>query len=131
MSGIGIDQSEPAIFAAREAARDNGLSNLEFLADDVASAARRLLKASASFDLIIVDPPRTGAREVIEPIINLGATHLAVCSCDPVTLARDLRRLVDGGFFLDHVQAFDMFPHTHHLETLAWLRRSGAAEEGA
>ena len=48
---------------------------------------------------------------------------MALCSCDPVTLARDLRSLARSGYHLDEVTAYDMFPHTHHLEALAWIHR--------
>jgi 23S rRNA (uracil1939-C5)-methyltransferase len=121
LQGLGIDESQAAIAAAREAARASGLSTVEFIAEDVTSALRRLLKEGSRFDLLIIDPPRAGARAIIESIAELRPAQLAVCSCDPVTLSRDLRVLVEGGFFLDQITAFDMFPHTHHLEALAWL----------
>jgi tRNA/tmRNA/rRNA uracil-C5-methylase (TrmA/RlmC/RlmD family) len=52
---------------------------------------------------------------------------VAFCACDPVTLARDLRILAEAGYELRVLEAFDMFPHTHHVETLAWLTRPGSS----
>jgi 23S rRNA (uracil1939-C5)-methyltransferase len=61
----------------------------------------------------------------------MATSWLAMCSCNPVTLARDLRALLDLGFELDAIEAFDMFPETHHLETLVWLRAPRATAHPA
>jgi len=76
-------------------------------------------------DVAVLDPPRAGvAREVIGALTAGGTRRIGYCSCDPATLARDLRLLVDGGFELEAVQLVDMFPQTPHIEALAFLRRS-------
>jgi 23S rRNA (uracil1939-C5)-methyltransferase len=69
-----------------------------------------------------VDPPRAGVKTGLPELARLASGWLCMCSCNPVTLARDLRSLIDLGYELEQLEAFDMFPQTHHLETLAWLR---------
>ena len=70
-------------------------------------------------DVAIVDPPRTGmSREALEGVLALGAARLVYVSCDVATLARDARRLVDGGYSIDRIDAFDLFPNTPHVEAL-------------
>jgi 23S rRNA (uracil1939-C5)-methyltransferase len=73
---------------------------------------------------VVLDPPRAGAKDALRGIVTLRPTAIAYVSCDPVTLARDLREIVAAGYRLESVRCFDMFPHTHHVETLAWLDRA-------
>ena len=81
-------------------------------------------------DVVIVDPPRAGlARTVIDAILASAARRLVYVSCDPATLARDLRILADGGFTLTEVQPLDMFPHTQHIECVTTLDREITATE--
>lgn len=76
-------------------------------------------------DLIIVDPPRTGlGAEVTACLTEIGAPELVYISCDPATLARDLRSLLSGGYIIGAVSLADLFPQTFHLETIVQLRRS-------
>jgi 23S rRNA (uracil1939-C5)-methyltransferase len=123
LRGVGVEASASAAGAARRAARAAGLGEACFLAASVEAALGRMLGEAQRFDLVVLDPPRPGCRAVIDPVGALGAAWLALCSCDPVTLARDLRLLLARGYQVDEVTPFDMFPHTHHLETLVWLRR--------
>jgi len=70
--------------------------------------------------VVVVDPPRTGlSRAAIDGVIRLRAGRLIYVSCDPATLARDARRLVDGGYSIERADAFDLFPNTAHVETVA------------
>jgi hypothetical protein len=70
-------------------------------------------------DTIVVDPPRTGiSREAMEAIAQRGASRVVYVSCDPPTMARDARRLLDAGYALDAIEGFDLFPNTPHVETL-------------
>jgi 23S rRNA (uracil1939-C5)-methyltransferase len=73
---------------------------------------------------LVVDPPRTGlSKEAAESIVRLSPPRLVYVSCDPPTLARDARRLLDAGYTLDSLRAFDLFPETPHVEVLAlWSR---------
>ncbi len=76
-------------------------------------------------DVVVVDPPRAGLdASVIDAIVESGVRRLVYVSCDPATLARDLRRLADGGMELSEVQPIDMFPHTQHIECISTLDRA-------
>ncbi|HJQ32902.1 MAG TPA: class I SAM-dependent RNA methyltransferase [Pyrinomonadaceae bacterium] len=73
-------------------------------------------------DFILLDPPRAGAEpDTVAGIVRLRPRHISYVSCDPATLARDLRALLDAGYRLSSLRAFDMFPQTHHVETVAHL----------
>ena len=86
-------------------------------------AAPTLRSAAAlQIDFLLLDPPRTGAESrVIDGILQLAPSRICYVSCDPATLARDLKKLIAGGYSLDSLAAFDMFPQTHHVETIAHL----------
>ena len=76
-------------------------------------------------DLVVVDPPRTGLGPEITTLLGaLAAPALVYVSCDPATLARDLRALLTSGYSLHSVTLADLFPHTFHLETVVHLRRA-------
>ena len=76
-------------------------------------------------DVVVVDPPRAGLDvSVIDAIVESRVRRLVYVSCDPATLARDLRRLADGGMELSEVQPIDMFPHTQHIECISTLDRA-------
>ncbi|MCL3777548.1 TRAM domain-containing protein [Actinomyces sp. AC-20-1] len=80
---------------------------------------------SAAPDVVVLDPPRQGAgREVIDAIAALGPRRVVLVACDPAALARDLGSLLRSGYTVGGVRALDMFPHTHHFETVAVLDRS-------
>ena len=75
-------------------------------------------------DVVVVDPPRTGlSHEALGGVVTLAAAHLVYVSCDVATLARDTRRLVDAGYRIQSIRAFDLFPNTPHVETVVDLRR--------
>lgn len=76
-------------------------------------------------EFLLLDPPRTGAESgVIEGILSVAPQKICYVSCDPATLARDLNKLLEGGYSLDSIVGFDMFPQTHHVETVARLSHS-------
>ena len=75
--------------------------------------------------LVLLDPPRTGlSPEAADEVIRLAADRVVYVSCDVATLARDARRLVDAGYTLERLNAFDLFPNTPHVETVAVFERS-------
>lgn len=115
----GIDSSEHNIRIARQLASD--LNNANF---SVGLSENALQQNKIQHDFVIVDPPRAGlSDEVISGLTQFhGATTLLYVSCHPATLARDLAALTLGGYDIEFVQPFDMFPHTPHVETLAVLR---------
>jgi 23S rRNA (uracil1939-C5)-methyltransferase len=83
---------------------------------------RQVAALQRPVDFLLLDPPRTGAESrVISGILNLKPKRLSYVSCDPATLARDLKKLIAGGYSLDSLAAFDMFPQTHHVETVVHL----------
>lgn len=80
------------------------------------------LPGALQIDFLVLDPPRTGAESrVISGIIRLKPKRICYVSCDPATLARDLKKLTAGGYAINSIQAFDMFPQTHHVETVVHL----------
>ncbi|HTM46660.1 MAG TPA: hypothetical protein VL137_17010 [Polyangiaceae bacterium] len=123
-SGLAVESGRQAIAAAKSAALEQTLNPETFLALDVGSFLASEVGKDARYDWLLIDPPRAGIKAGIEAVSQLAKRHIAICSCDPVTLARDLRRLVDLGFALESITAFDMFPQTHHVETLVWLKRA-------
>jgi 23S rRNA (uracil1939-C5)-methyltransferase len=75
-------------------------------------------------DFLLLDPPRTGAEpEVVQGILALQPGRISYVACDPATLARDLKDLLAGGYSFESVAALDMFPQTHHVETVVHLLR--------
>ena len=126
LRGVGIEASKLAIAAAKRAASEQQLSSARFVTGDVREALSKLPRGE-QFDLVVLDPPRTGARDILPELIRRAPSHIAYCACDPVTLARDLRQLCDAGYALEQVKGFDMFPQTHHFETLVWLNHERPA----
>jgi 23S rRNA (uracil1939-C5)-methyltransferase len=102
----------------------NGAANVEFCTSPADSWLKAFIAStSQSPDLLVLDPPRAGAAQAIPPIIELGPRMISYVSCDPATLARDLRPLVDGGYTISKITAIDLFPQTYHVETVALLNR--------
>jgi tRNA/tmRNA/rRNA uracil-C5-methylase (TrmA/RlmC/RlmD family) len=82
-------------------------------------------RAHEAPDVLIVDPPRTGmSRDALDGVVALGARRMTYVSCDVATLARDSRRLLDAGYTIDRIEAFDLFPNTPHVETVVGFARS-------
>ncbi|MCC6215193.1 MAG: class I SAM-dependent RNA methyltransferase [Polyangiaceae bacterium] len=125
-SGVGVERDGSALRAAERQRRAAGASGVRFVRGDAASLVDRVGEPGERPDLVVVDPPRAGARGAVEGLLRLRPAHVAMCSCDPATLARDLGALVAGGYALEEIVPFDMFPRTHHVETLAWLRVADA-----
>ena len=120
LSGISVEGHPAASAAASRAAMAQGFTSVEVVCSD---AAAWLSRAPRPFphDWVLLDPPRAGARELVPELLQRKPSVIAYCACDPVTLARDLGQLVGGGYRLEALEAFDMFPGTHHVEVLAWL----------
>jgi 23S rRNA (uracil1939-C5)-methyltransferase len=120
LEGVGIEGSPEACAAARQAADEAGHSG-RFVAGPAGPTLARLGPGLGPIDLVVLDPPRAGAKEALDPLLALAPASVAYVSCDPATLARDLRVLCAAGYALAGVRAFDMFPWTHHVEALALL----------
>jgi len=122
LRGVGVEIDEDAIGGARRAMTDQNLVDGEFLHGDAPGEARRLRSGGQRYDLVLIDPPRAGVRDGLDTMAELSSSHIAMCSCNPQSLARDVARLLSLGCELEEVTAFDMFPHTAHIEALVWLR---------
>ncbi|MEZ4219460.1 MAG: hypothetical protein R3B13_00935 [Polyangiaceae bacterium] len=120
-TGVAVDRDGAGLRSAQQVAKAQDLQELSFLDADLARGMPKLPKRMAKPDLLVLDPPRTGAKHIIGDVARLRAKHIAYVSCDPVTLARDAKLLVEYGYGLRKVQAYDMFPRTHHFETVMWL----------
>ncbi len=117
---VGVEVDPQAIEAAMATARDWGLENIRF----VARPAERAVGELPDLDLVIVDPPRSGLDEkLLRALIERGPRGFIYVSCEPATLARDLAILTAGGYTLHSVEAFDFFPQTYHVESLAFLTK--------
>ena len=118
---LGVDADPIAIGAAQRNAEDLALSGARFVAMEAQEMAPFLLRARYRPRTVILDPPRSGALELMKMIVRLEAARVLYVSCDVPTLARDLRVLMDDGYAVSSVKAFDFFPNTHHCEVLALL----------
>ena len=98
------------------------LTPLSFPMVNTKKMTKRRQAGALQIDFLLLDPPRTGAESrVIDGILQISPKRICYVSCDPATLARDLRKIIAGGYVLDSIHAFDMFPQTHHVETIAQL----------
>lgn len=120
----GMDLKRATIRSALRNARVAGLEQrCCFSQEDAGTAARRLLNEEAAFDLILLDPPRSGCATLIPLLPQLAARQLIYISCDPATLARDLTGLARAGYRLAEARMVDMFPQTGHQESMVRLER--------
>src|SRR5262249_54283567 len=126
---VAIEDHQAASEFARKNVQSAGLSNVEVVNQDVGDWLERESKASSpgspdarQIDFLLLDPPRTGAEsQVISGIIKMKPQRISYVSCDPATLGRDLKKLIAGGYSIQSLRAFDMFPQTHHVETVVRL----------
>lgn len=124
---VAVESSREAVGFALANARANGAANIEVVGAPVERWLRSPGLASGVVSLALLDPPRSGlgARSARD-LVRLAPRAIVYVSCDPSTLARDLRVLVDGGYRLDAIEAIDLFPQTFHVETIATLSRADA-----
>ena len=116
---FGVEQDADAIADARDNSARAGLLNVQFIHASAQAGLQTLLRRKVQADVVVLDPPRAGAAEILEVIPQLGATKIVYASCDPTTLARDLRLLGQSGYRVDYLQPIDLFPQTYHIETIA------------
>jgi 23S rRNA (uracil1939-C5)-methyltransferase len=116
---VGVEGSQEMVIRGSENASLNGLSNIEFHAADLFQPISEKDWAAQQYSKIILDPPRSGAIEIIPEIAKLGAKIIVYVSCNPATLARDTAELISAGYQLRATGVMDMFPHTTHVESMA------------
>jgi 23S rRNA (uracil1939-C5)-methyltransferase len=121
----GVDVSEESIACALENAELNGIGNTAFFAGNVGQSIEELHGRSGDPDVVVVDPPRAGlAGKALRRLGEIAAPRIVYVSCNPTTLASDVKRLADDyGYTLERAKPVDMFPHTPHVETVALLKR--------
>ncbi len=122
---VGVEGDAGLVTRARHNAEHNGIGNVEFQSADLCAEPQAAAPwHRRCFDKALLDPPRSGAREVLDTLAASGVRRILYVSCYPATLARDAEHLVHAlGFRLDAAGAMDMFPHTAHLESMAVFER--------
>ena len=118
-SVLAVESSSLSVRLAVTASTASGLGNVRFVEGETEKVCRGLVKEGRRFELLLADPPRTGSPGIGRLARDLGVRRVVYVACDPGSLARDAAGLVAAGFRLTTIQQVDMFPGTHHSETLA------------
>lgn len=119
---VGIEGSDAAITQAKENAIENHLTNTAFYTHDLTKTSKDPWY-QASYDKILLDPPRAGALELLENMAIWQPKRIVYVSCNPITLGRDTKYLLQLGYQLEKAGVMDMFPHTEHIEAIALFQR--------
>lgn len=121
---IGVEIVPEAVSDAVENAKKNDIKNAEFICGDAAKAAAELKTRGVTPSIIVVDPPRKGLDlALIDTIVGMAPDRVVYVSCDPATLARDIRLLTQRGYRFETAEALDLFPRCAHVETVVLLSR--------
>ncbi|RDV83944.1 23S rRNA (uracil(1939)-C(5))-methyltransferase RlmD [Ammonifex thiophilus] len=121
---VGIEISPEAVALASVNAAQNGLNHVSFIKGAAEEVLPELLEREGAFDLVVLDPPRQGVKwAALESLAKARIPRVIYVSCNPATLARDLSFLSAQGYRVEEVQPVDMFPHTFHIECVAYLCR--------
>jgi 23S rRNA (uracil1939-C5)-methyltransferase len=124
---VGVESNPVATRFARRNVELAALENTRIHTAAVSDWITTATVGDARCDFVLLDPPRAGAESaVIRGILKLEPSQISYVSCDPATLARDLKKLMAGGYEIDSIAAFDLFPQTHHVETVVRLNRRAA-----
>lgn len=120
----GIEIVEDAIKDAKRNAKINNMDNVEFYVGKAEEVVPKMYKEGKRANVVVVDPPRKGCDEkVLDTIVSMEPDRVVYVSCNPSTLARDLAYLNERGYKCHEIQPVDMFPHSVHVENVAWLSR--------
>jgi 23S rRNA (uracil1939-C5)-methyltransferase len=120
---VGVEGEMSMVRRAQHNAEQNGIGNVRVYKADLAADITDLPWAREGFDRVLLDPARPGALEVMPHIVKLAPRRVVYVSCNPVTLARDSKVLVNAGYRLRRLGMLDMFPHTGHLESIALFEK--------
>jgi 23S rRNA (uracil1939-C5)-methyltransferase len=118
---LGVEDFEQSISSAKRNSKTNGIKNISFQFGDAVSIVKQLISAEETFDLVLLDPPRSGAVEVVKLIPGLRPKLILYVSCDPPTLARDIGILKKFDYDVVKSRPVDMFPQTYHIESVTLL----------
>ncbi|HUL38179.1 MAG TPA: 23S rRNA (uracil(1939)-C(5))-methyltransferase RlmD [Thermodesulfobacteriota bacterium] len=116
---FGIEESKMAVRDGRFNAERNGIKNVRFIQGKVKDVLKNLTRKP---DLIVLDPPRTGCKTILDQVVRLKPHKIIYVSCEPTTLSRDLRLFWDRGYSLQRLSLIDMFPQTYHMEIIGLLQ---------
>ena len=121
---VGVEIVPEAVEDAKRNAENNGVKNAEFICADAGTAAKELLSEGFKPTLITLDPARRGLdAEAVSAAASFGAKKIVYVSCDPTTLARDLKLFCEKGYAVEKVSPVDMFPRTYHVETVVLMTK--------
>jgi 23S rRNA (uracil1939-C5)-methyltransferase len=120
---VGVEMDRHLTELGRINAGSNGLTNVTFSCMDAKHFMASRVCASGSFDTVVLDPPREGAKAIMASLARLRPDRIISISCNPSTLSRDLAVLIGEGYTLKEVRLFDMFPQTYHIESVSYLQR--------
>lgn len=121
---IGVEIVKKAIEDAKKNASRNKVDNVKFYADSAMNTVPKLIEGGEKPDIVILDPPRSGSDEkTLSAIVSANPKRIVYVSCNPSTLARDLRYLCDCGYTIQKSTAVDMFPNTVHVECVVLMSR--------
>jgi 23S rRNA (uracil1939-C5)-methyltransferase len=121
---IGVEIIPEAIENAKRNASQNGVHNAHFFCGDATAAAAKLRAEGVAPDVIVVDPPRKGLTpELIDTIMQMSPDRVVYVSCDPATMARDLKLFTEQNYSVKEITPVDMFPRTSHVETVVLMSR--------
>lgn len=124
---IGVEIIPQAVENAKENAKRNLIENARFICADAAKAAQQLKEENITPNVVVIDPPRKGCgKELIETIVQMNPARVVYVSCDPATLARDMKVFAEKGYQPAKVTPLDMFPCTPHVETVVLLSQRKA-----
>ncbi len=122
---IGVEIVPQAVEDARRNAETNGVTNARFICADAVHAAEQLSHEGISPDVVLIDPPRKGCDgSLVDTVAGMSPDRIVYVSCDPATLARDLKRFAEREYGVRWVQPVDLFPRTAHCESVALLVRT-------
>lgn len=120
-SVVGVESNRDAVRDAITNAKHNGITNTRFVCEDATDYIKKAAGVGEHFDVVLMDPPRAGStEEFIAAVCSLAPERVVYVSCNPVTLARDLK-LFSKKYRVEQMQPFDMFPLTEHVETICLL----------
>lgn len=119
-----VEEIEAASLDAKSNVHKNNAKNVEIINGEASKVFEKLVNEGRKFDAILLDPPRKGCdQQALDYAINLSNSLIIYVSCNPSSLARDLKYLSENGFKTQYIQPVDMFPHTYHIESVALIKK--------